>query len=127
MKMIEHSNIINKTLKKIQFRDNKFRMLHCMQESISNGKKQSYEIDFYIFSFFYPYVNIIIHKMDNVDVYMSYTLKRSNIRLISSDLLHKSVHCCITKVDCCNYFDEGCLPELDDIVNTILYENIQKE
>ena len=65
--------------------------------------------------------------MDNVDVYMSYTLKRHNIHLINGDILNKSVHCNITKVDCCNYFDEGCLPELDDIVNTILHENIQKE
>ena len=125
VKMIEHSNIVNKKLKKIQFRDSKFRILHCMQESLNGGQKYSYEIDFYIFSFFYPYVNVIIHKMDNIDVYVSYTLKRDNIHLINSNLLNRSIHCKITKVNCCNYYDEGCLPELDKKLNTILHEHIQ--
>ena len=120
IQMIDHSNMINKKLKKIQFRDSKFRMLHCMQETKMKQGINSYNIEYYIYSFFYPYVNIVIHKLDNKDVYMSCTLKRPHIKEIKDSFMNKNHNCVIHQINCCNYYDEGCLPELDECVDSIL-------
>ena len=67
-KMIEQSNVVNKSLKKLQFRDMKFRMLQTMEETLHLNTSKSFTIEFYIFSHFKPYLNIVIHKIDNDSV-----------------------------------------------------------
>lgn len=128
---INQSNIVNKKLKKIQFSDNKFRYLQIMSLCLNNfNTNESYKINFEISSTKYfkdklnnncVYINIFIYKIDNYDCYLSYTLKKSNITdetkdNINNNLCNKEHICNIYKSYPCNYYDEGCLPDLDNYI-----------
>ena len=118
-KMIEQSNVVNKSLKKLQFRDMKFRMLQTMEETLHLNISKSFTIEFYIFSHLKPYLNIVIHKIDNDSSYLSLTLKRPKIEYVDENLINKKLSCTITKINCCNYYDEGSLPELDTVIDSL--------
>jgi exoribonuclease R len=114
--IINKSNIINKKLKKIQFNDNKFRLLHTMELNNEN----QYKIGFYISSYMKPYVNIIIYKLNDYNIYISYTLKNVFNKTFNNDLLNKKYEINIDEINCCNYYDIGKLPQLDNFIYNII-------
>jgi len=118
--IIDNSNTIHKKLKKIQFKDNKFRLFQTMEYNLNHQNKKYYHIEFYISSFYKPYINIIIFKLDAYHIYISYTLKKDNIdnNLINTldNIMNKNYNCNIYQVNCCNHYDENCLPDLDQFI-----------
>ena len=117
--IINQSNIVNKKLKKIQFRDNKFRFLHALEKDLINHDVNYYKLQFYISSFKKPYLNIIIYQLNNESIYLSYTLKINN-NIINNNLINVYHNCFINKVNCCNFYDEGSLPDLDLYILSLL-------
>ena len=117
--IINQSNIVNRKLKKIQFKDNKFRFLHALEKDLVNHEVNYYKIKFYISSFKKPYLNIIIHQLNNESIYLSYTLKINN-NSINNSLINVYHDCFINEVNCCNFYDEGSLPELDSYILSLL-------
>ena len=113
--IIKHSNAIYKRMKKIQFTDNKFRLLQTME--LQNS---FFTIEFYIISFKKPFLNIIINKLNENNIYMSYTLKYENVENINIDLLHKRFQIEIHQINCCNYYDRSKIPELDSFIDILL-------
>lgn len=100
---------ITKKMKSIQYKDNKFRLIQVMNNILSN--KERLKIGYYISSYTGLFLNIIIKYINNHKVYISYTLKRRNLTNISYDLSYLYIN----KVNCMREYDEGSIPELDDI------------
>lgn len=67
-------------------------------------------LTYFITSYNGLFLNLIICKMDEHDIYMSYTIRT---RIFNGEITknHKSVK--ITKVNCLKKYDEGCIPELE--------------
>lgn len=119
---IELEKIANKCLnitkyeKKNQYLDIKFRLLQVMDNMIYKNKKV--EIEYYITSYSGLFLNLIINKIDNFNVHMSYTLRtRDYTNQINSKDKYKLT---IKKVNCFVNYDENTIPELD---NTVLSKN----
>jgi hypothetical protein len=95
--------------KKNQYLDIKFRLLQVMDNMISKSKK--IDIEYYITSYAGLFLNIIICKIDNFHVHMSYTLR---VRDYSKEINPKEKHFVnITHVNCFTNYDENTIPELD--------------
>ena len=62
-----------------------------------------------------PYLNIILNNFDDKPMYLSYTLK-VNIENFDDSLIGISRECQIHSANCCSYYDEGSIPELDSHV-----------
>lgn len=108
---------MTKTVKNIQYKDTKFRLIQTMNQMLqTNG---SLDLQYYITSFTGMFLNIIINKINDHVVYLSYTLRiiNKNIDFITKE----EKHITITKVNCLGKFDEGSIPQLDDLF--ILSEN----
>lgn len=106
-------NSVNKSreIKKIQYSDNKFRLIQLMNEIIK--LKKSLEIQYYVSGYINGFINIIIKKIDNINVYLSYSLKRNNYKEnIDKSIVFKLN---INQVNCRGKFDEGSIPELDNL------------
>ncbi len=95
--------------KKNQYLDIKFRLLQVMANMISKSKK--IEIEYYITSYAGLFLNIIICKIDNFHVHMSYTLR---VRNYSKEINSKEKYFVnVTGVNCFTNYDENTIPELD--------------
>ena len=98
-------------MKKIQYKDTKFRLIQVMNEIIK--EKNELDIQYYITSYVSSFINIIINKMDDYPVYLSYSLKRNEyIDCIDNKQIYNLK---ITTVNCITKFDEGSIPELDEL------------
>ena len=95
--------------KKNQYIDIKFRLLQVMNNMIY--QKGSVILEYYITGYTGLFLNIIICKIDNFKVYMSYTLKIRNYDKEINKDEHKLITC--TKVNCFTNYDQNCIPELD--------------
>ena len=68
-------------------------------------------IGYYITSYSGLFLNLIINKIDNFNVHMSYSLRIRNYnKEINSK---KNVFIQISKVNCYEKYDENTIPELD--------------
>jgi len=95
--------------KKNQYLDIKFRLLQVMDNMILKNKK--IDIEYYITSYSGLFLNIIICKINNFHVHMSYTLR---VRNYLKDINPKEKHSLsITHVNCFTIYDENTIPELD--------------
>lgn len=100
---------ITRIEKKNQYLDIKFRLLQVMDNMLFKNKK--IDIEYYITSYSGLFLNIIICKIDNFHIHMSYTLR---IRNYLKDINPKEKHCLsITHVNCFTIYDENTIPELD--------------
>ena len=95
--------------KKNQYLDIKFRLLQVMDNMILKNKK--IDIEYYITSYSGLFLNIIICKINNFHVHMSYTLRvRNYLKEINPKEKH---YLSITHVNCFTIYDENTIPELD--------------
>ena len=75
--------------------------------------KQKIEIQYYITGYIRGFINIIINKIDDCSVYLSYSLKRNEYK---ENIDNKEMHTLtITIINCRKKFDEGSIPELDEL------------
>ncbi len=102
---------ISKSFKNIQYKDTKFRLLQTMYHMLE--RNEIVMIKYYLSSHTRGFLNIIICNINHHSVYISYTLRRNTL---SSEITFKSKHeLAITKVNCLGKFDEGSIPELDNL------------
>ena len=95
--------------KKTQYLDIKFRLLQVMDNMIFKNKK--IDIEYYITSYSGLFLNIIIDKIDDFRVHMSYTLRVRDYTKEINSKERKQVN--ITQVNCFTVYDENTIPELD--------------
>lgn len=100
---------ITRNMKKIQYRDIKFRLIQAMSQMLQT--KKSLQLSYYITSYKCPFLNLIICQVDQHHIHLSYTLKRGQL---STFFNPKERHfITISKIYCLGKFDEGSIPELD--------------
>ena len=100
--------------KKNQYLDTKFRLLQVMNKSLE--KNPSVIIEYYITSYKGLFLNLIISKIDEYNVHMSYTLRVSNYTKEINPKEKRTLK--ISEVNCFTKYDQGTIPELD---NELLY------
>jgi len=106
---------ITKNIKKVQYRDTKFRLIQVMNNMLLY-EKQIYNT-FFITSYKSPFLNLIICKIGDTKVHMSYTIRMKKFIHDDDD---KTKHTLlITVVNCLGKFDAGSIPELDKYVTTL--------
>ena len=101
----------SKSVRNIQFRDKKFRVIQTIYSMLSNRK--SVNISYFISCYTAPYLNLIIRNIHESSVYISYTLCVPDLQ---TDHIVKDIYNLdITRVKYIGKFDEGSLPELDNL------------
>jgi len=132
--IINQSNIVHKNNKNIQFDDNKFRFLQTMANNIHEcNNRLFYTLTFKVNSYFVTqnqvnnsaFINILVYKLDEFNIYFSYTLKLKSINETMINNIREKLHniefkCNIYNVYPCKRFDEGKLPDLDNFIYKIL-------
>ncbi len=108
-KMAEHLTQRNKYFKNIQFKEIKLRTFQWMYEELESNMK-TINLKAKIITFTKPYLNILITNINDMDVNISYSLRRDKININDNEI---SVE--ISKVNLYNKFDENTLPELDNL------------
>jgi len=102
---------VTKSIKNLQYKDNKFRLIQTINNMLNQNQKIN--ISYYITSYKQPFLNIIICGINLHTVYLSYTLRISNFNTNYTIKDVKIIN--ITHVKCLGKFDEGSIPELDQI------------
>lgn len=105
----EQCIVVSKQIKKIQYRDSKFRLIQSMGNIISHKNKLT--IRYYITCYKNGFLNLIIDKIEHYNTYISYSLRKEYF--IYVDDPNKKYTIDITRVNCPKKFDEGSIPELD--------------
>lgn len=95
--------------KKNQYLDIKFRLLQVMYNMLLIN--DSIKIGYYITNYSGLFLNIIITKINNFNVHMSYTLRVKNFEKNFDPKIISFIS--ITKVNCFTKYDQGTIPELD--------------
>ncbi len=107
-----YSNIcleVSKYMKKNQYKDIKFRLIQTMDKMLL--LHDNLILEYFITSYTGIFLNIIIFKIGNHNVHMSYTLRVKDYNYIHDPKKIHSVS--IKKVNCFEKFDNGTIPELD--------------
>ena len=99
----------SKNIKKIQYKDTKFRLIQVMDNMLLN--KDKLKLTYYITSYTNGFLNLIVSKIDYYNTYLSYTLRVKNYEYSHKQKEKYEVE--ITKVNCLKKYDEGSIPELD--------------
>ena len=102
---------ITKTIKNIQYKDTKFRLIQTMKDMLLTDN--TIDIVYYVTSYTGMFLNIVINKINKHTVYLSYTLRIANLQ--SEYICKEEKQITITKVNCMGKFDEGSIPELDKL------------
>lgn len=100
--------------KKNQYLDIKFRLLHVMHHIIMDDGNVA--LEYYITGYSGLFLNVIICKINDFHVHMSYTLRVRDYSKEINNSVHYTITCNV--VHCFTKYDQGCIPELD---NAILY------
>lgn len=100
---------VNKMMKNIQYKDHKFRFIQTMNNMLLVSP--SITICYYISSYTGLFLNIIIHKINEHCVYISYTLRIPELRMPFAQ--KEDRYLTITQVNYMTEYDEGSIPELD--------------
>ena len=102
---------MTKSVKNIQYKDTKFRLIQTMSEMLLVN--DSIQIQYYLTSYTGMFLNIIINKINDHVVYLSYTL-----RITELEKTHKMKEeniLTIKEVHCPGKFDQGSIPDLDKL------------
>ena len=102
-------------MKKHQYKDIKFRLIQTMNTMLL--LENSLTLEYFITSYTGMFLNIIIFKIGDHNVHMSYTLRVKNYNYIHDTKKIYSVS--IKKVNCFKKFDNGTIPELDEQILNI--------
>lgn len=103
----EKLNKKNKEMKQIQFKDIKLRTFQWIAEELE-CRLNPIKIKVKSINYKAPFLNLMIIKIDNMDVNIPYTVKRKKDVSIDTTITIN-----ITKINPYNKYDEGTLPELD--------------
>lgn len=98
--------------KKNQYLDIKFRLLQVMHSMIENSGPIL--LEYYITGYSGLFLNIIICKINDFHVHMSYTLRIRNYNKEINPNTHKQIIC--NYVNCFTKYDQNCIPELDNSI-----------
>tara|TARA_B100001063_G_C16738274_1_gene543256 strand:+ start:394 stop:1797 length:1404 start_codon:yes stop_codon:yes gene_type:complete len=101
----------NKLMKNIQHKDNKFRLIQTISYMLSNN--QEIKLGYYISSYTGMFLNIIINKINEHNVYISYTLRIQNLQ--KNIQIKQNNDIIINHVNCITKYDQGSIPQLDNI------------
>uniref|UniRef100_A0A6C0HW07 RNB domain-containing protein n=1 Tax=viral metagenome TaxID=1070528 RepID=A0A6C0HW07_9ZZZZ len=106
----------NKEMKQLQFKDSKLRTFQWIAEELES-RLNPIKIKVKLMKSKGFFINLMIIKIDNMDVNISYTLKMNNKRKNKLKELNEinSIIINITKINPFINYDEGTLPELDAI------------
>ncbi len=107
----EHLNKINKHMKNIQFKDIKLRTFQWIAEELES-RLNPIKMKVKIMGHKTPFLNLMIVGIDGMDVNIPYTLKRSKKPNIGQEYFDVK----ITKINLYDKYDEGTLPELDNLI-----------
>ncbi len=102
------SNNLNKRtkdMKQIQFKDFKLRTFQWIAEELES-RLNPIKIKVKTIGYKAPFLNLMIIKIDDMDVNIPYTIKRKQIK-------HFDNYINITKINPFNKYDQGTLPELE--------------
>ncbi len=104
----------NKLMKQLQFKDFKLRTFQWIAEELES-RLNPIKIQVKLMGSKGFFINLMIIKIDNMDVNISYTLKMNNKRKNKLKELHDTININIniTKINPYINYDEGTLPELD--------------
>jgi len=102
---------LTKVIKNIQYKDTKFRLIQTMSMMLLTS--DAIDIVYYVTSYTGAFFNIIINKINEHTVYLSYTLRINDIQ--TEYTLKEEKQLAITEVNCLGKFDEGSIPELDNL------------
>ena len=103
---------ITKSMKSIQYKDTKFRLIQTMKNMLSKIN-DTIEVQFFFTSYVNSFINIIINKINEHEIYISYTLRKPEFQCPDSTSKYKIN---ITHVDIPEKYDQGSIPKLDTIV-----------
>lgn len=98
-----------KRMKNIQYRDTKFRLIETMRDMLLSN--ETIDIQYYVSSYTGRFLNIIINKINEHTVYLSYTLRICDLQV--EYVLREEKHMTIKEANLIGKFDEGGLPEID--------------
>ena len=96
-------------MKNIQYRDTKFRLIETMRDMLQ--LKDTIDIQYYVSSYTGRFLNIIINRINEHTVYLSYTLRISELQV--EYVLREEKCMTITEANSIGKFDEGGIPEID--------------
>tara|TARA_Y100000816_G_C26096682_1_gene580509 strand:- start:360 stop:1760 length:1401 start_codon:yes stop_codon:yes gene_type:complete len=100
----------SRTEKKNQYLDIKFRLIQVIHNMLL--KQEEVSICYYISNYSGLFLNIIINKINNYNVHLSYSIR---VKKYNKNINSKEIHFLnITKVNCFTKYDQGCIPELDE-------------
>ena len=102
---------MTKNVKNIQYKDTKFRLIQTMSEMLLVN--DSIQIQYYLTSYTGMFLNIIINKINDHVVYLSYTLRITEPQ--KTYKMKEENKLTIKEVHCPGKFDQGSIPELDKI------------
>jgi exoribonuclease R len=111
-KYAEHLNKKTKESKNIQFKDIKLRTFQWIAEELES-RLNPIKIKIKSMGIKNIFINLMIIKIDNMDVNIPYTI-RNKKKLTSIPFEEKDIN--ITKINNYNKYDEGTLPEIDNIL-----------
>jgi exoribonuclease R len=102
---------MSKSIKNIQYKDTKFRLIQTMSAMLLLN--ETIDIRYYVTSYTGKFLNIIINKINEHMVYLSYTLRIADLQ--TEYTLKEEKQMVIKEVNCIGKFDEGSIPELDKL------------
>ena len=107
IKMSDRCNTVSKCAKKLSFEDKKLRYLQYINQQIDSGNEIT--ITYKPYAYNGLFINILIHKINDWNVYFTYSLRRKHKNITLND--DKCMK--ISSIKIPSKFDEGTLPELD--------------
>jgi len=100
---------MSKSIKNIQYKDTKFRLIQTMSNMLLIN--DTIVLGYYVTCYKANFLNIIINKINEHTVYLSYTLRIADLQ--TEYTLKEEKQMIIKEVNCIGKFDEGGIPELD--------------
>lgn len=105
---------VSKSMKKVQYRDTKFRLIQTMSHMISFSPGEPIRTTFFVTGYKAPFLNLIVCNIGDHQVRMSYTLR---VKKFTYDISLREKHVVnVMNVGRIGKFDEGILPDLDAFV-----------
>ena len=102
----------SKKIKKIQYKDTKFRLIQVLASMLLKSP-EPIKLSYYITCYKSNFLNLIINKINEFNVYISYTLIIKDYDYVHNPNIIYDLD--ITRVKCLGKFDQGSIPELDRI------------
>lgn len=104
---------VTKNMKKVQYRDTKFRLIQTMNNMLTNEDTTSLHVTFFITSYTGLFLNAIVCNIQEHKVHLSYSILVEGVDPATLDFKTKhSIQ--ITRVKCLGKYDGGSIPELDE-------------